>query len=90
MLYATWCTKATYQSTVPLYPYMHHYLSIEGCMMATYLIYCKRGYFRWGKISQKCLQDISRGGNFHDTAPISFIKADGFYFHVGGNFREED
>ena len=32
----------------------------------------------------KCLQDISRGGNFHDTTPISFIKAYGFYFRVGG------
>ena len=41
--------------------------------------YCKRGYFRWGEISRKCWQGISRGGNFHDTAPISFIKAYGFY-----------
>ena len=53
-------------------------------------MYCKRGYFRWGKISRKCLQDISRGGNFRDTAHISFIKAYGFNFRVGGNFREED
>ena len=45
--------------------------------------YCKRGYFRWGKISRKCWQDISRGGNFHDTTHISFIKAGGFYFRVG-------
>ena len=47
--------------------------------------YCKRGYFRWGKISRKCWQDISHGGNFHDTTctPISFIKVYGFYFHVG-------
>ena len=28
------------------------------------------------------LGDISRGGNFHYTAPISFIKASGFYFCV--------
>ena len=27
--------------------------------------------FRRGKIWWKCWQDISRGGNFHDTAPIS-------------------
>ena len=46
-------------------------------------VYCKRGYFRWGKISRKCWQDISRGGNFHDPAPISFIKAYGFYFRAG-------
>ena len=31
----------------------------------------------------KNLQDISRGGYFHDTTPISFIKAYGFYFRVG-------
>ena len=45
--------------------------------------YCKGGYFHWGKISRKCWQDISRGGNFHDTTSISFIKAYGFYFCVG-------
>ena len=52
--------------------------------------YCKRGYFWWVKISRKCWQDISRGGNFHDSTPISFKKAYGFYFPVGGYFREED
>ena len=36
-----------------------------------------------GKISQKCWQDISLGGHFYDTTPISFIKVYGFYFHVG-------
>ena len=45
-------------------------------------MYCKRGYFRWGKISRKWLQDISFGGNFHDTSPIYFIKAYGFYFRT--------
>ena len=50
--------------------------------------YCKRGYFRWGKISRKHWQDISRGGNFHDTTPISFIKAHGFYFRVGVIFAK--
>ena len=46
--------------------------------------YCKRGYFRWGGgISRKCWQNISRGGNFHETTPISFINAYGFYFRVG-------
>ena len=52
--------------------------------------YCKHGYFRWGKISQKCWQDISRGGIFHETTTISFIKAYGFYFRVGVIFPEED
>ena len=54
------------------------------------LRYCKRGYFRWGKISRICLKDISLKGNFHDCTPISFIKAYGFYFRVGVNFREAD
>ena len=53
-------------------------------------VYCKRGYFRWGKISRKCRQYISRGGNFHNTSHISFIKAYGYYFSRGGNFREDD
>ena len=61
-------------------------------MIVFTLYYCKRGYFRWGGISRKLWQDISLGGNFHDTTPISFIKAYGFYFLFsrGGNFREED
>ena len=50
--------------------------------------YCKPGYFRWGNISRKCWQDISRGGNFHDTTPISFIKAYGFYFRMGEIFAK--
>ena len=37
--------------------------------------YCKPGYFRSGRISRKCWQDISCRGNFHNTTPISFIKA---------------
>ena len=51
--------------------------------------YCKHGYFRWGKISRKHWQDISRGGNFHDTSSISFIKAYGFYFRVGVIFAKK-
>ena len=51
--------------------------------------YCKRGYFRWGKISRKCWQYISRGGNFHDTTPFSFIKSYGFYFRVGVIFAKK-
>ena len=52
-------------------------------------VYCKRGYFRWGKISRKCWQDISRGGNFYDTTPISFINGCGFYFRVGVIFAKK-
>ena len=51
--------------------------------------YCKLGYFRWGKISPKCWQDVSRGGNFHDTTPISFLKVYGFYFCVGVIFAKK-
>ena len=51
--------------------------------------YCKRGYFCWGKISRNCCQDISRGGNFHDTTPMSFIKAYGFYIRVGVIFAKK-
>ena len=51
--------------------------------------YCKRGYFRWGKISRKWWQDISHGGNFHDTTSISFIKAYGIYFRAGVIFSKE-
>ena len=59
---------------------------LDTCIMPsvnTKNVYCKLGYFRWGKISRKCWQDLSRGGNFHDTAPISFIKAYGFFFAWG-------
>ena len=42
-----------------------------------------------GGISRKCWQDISRGGNFHDIAYISFIKAYGFYFRVGVIFAKK-
>ena len=51
--------------------------------------YCRRGYFRWGKISRKCWQDISRGGNFHDSTHIFFINAYGFYFRVGVIFAKK-
>ena len=53
------------------------------------MTYCKRGYFRWGKISRKCWQDISRGGNFHDSTHIFFIKTYWFYFRVGVIFAEK-
>ena len=51
--------------------------------------YCKRVYFRWGKISRKCWQDISRVGNSHDSTPISLIKAYGFYFRMGVIFTKK-
>ena len=51
--------------------------------------YCKRCYFRWGKISRKCWQDFSRGGNFHDSTHISLIKSYGFYFRVGEIFANK-
>ena len=51
-------------------------------------MYCKRGYFRWGKISRKRWQDLSRGGNFHDITHISLIKSYGFYFHMGEIFAK--
>ena len=55
------------------------YICSKIYLLETWL-FCKRGYFRWGKISRKCWQDISHGGNFHDTTPISFLKAYGFYY----------
>ena len=51
--------------------------------------YCKRGYFPWGKISRKCRQDISRGGNFHDTSPFFLHKGIWVLFSREGNFCEE-
>ena len=51
--------------------------------------YSKSGYFRCGKILRKCWQDISRGGNFYETTPISFIKECEFYFRVGVIFAKK-
>ena len=64
-------------------------LSFVGSSAELETTYCKRGYFRWGKISRKCWRDISRGGNFHDTTNIYFIKAYGFYFRVGVIFAKK-
>ena len=52
-------------------------------------MYCKHGYFCWGKKLQKFWQDISGGDIIHDTTPISFIKAYEFYFHVGVIFTKK-
>ena len=51
--------------------------------------YCKRGYFRWGEISRKGLQDLSHGGYFHDATPISLIKSYECYFHAGEIFAKK-
>ena len=45
--------------------------------------------FPGGEISRKCWQDISHWGNFHDSTPISFIKAYGCYFCVGVIFTKK-
>ena len=65
--------------------------TLQGChaLHCPCYCYCKRGYFRWGKISRKCWQDISRGGNFHDISPISLIKSYGFYFRAGEIFAKK-
>ena len=47
--------------------------------------YCKRGYFLWGKISWKCLQDLSHGDYFHDNTPITYE----CYFRTGEIFAKE-
>ena len=44
---------------------------------------CKCSHVRWGKISQKCWEDLSRRGNSHDTTPISFIKSYWFNYRAG-------
>ena len=63
---------------------------ITGSISITWILrYCKRGYFRWGKISRKRWKDISRWGNFHDITHISFIQAYGFYFRVGVIFAKK-
>ena len=41
------------------------------------------------KFLQKCWQDISHGGNFHETTHISFILVYGFYFCVGVIFANK-
>ena len=52
-------------------------------------MYCKYGYFHLGENSRKCWHDISQGGNFHYTSPISFIKGYVFYFRVGVIFAKK-
>ena len=45
--------------------------------------------FAGGKFRENVVKDISRGGNFHDSTPICFIKAYGFYFRVGVIFAKK-
>ena len=56
----------------------------SACMVRGYE-YCRRGYFRWKKISRKCWQNLTFGNNFHDTGttPIFLIKSNGSYFRFG-------
>ena len=52
-------------------------------------LYCKHGYFHWGKFSQKYWQDLSHGGNFHYISPISLLKSYEFYLPVGEIFAKK-
>ena len=52
-------------------------------------MYCKRGYFRWEKNFAKMFARHFTCGNFHDTSPISFIKAYGLYFPEGVIFAKK-
>ena len=70
------------QATPKNYPDMLENIKVKW-------LYCKCGYFRWGEISQKGCQDLSHGGNFHDTTPISLIKSYELNFCIGGNFCKE-
>ena len=45
--------------------------------------------FAGGKFREKFVKTFHLGGNFHDTTPISFIKAYGFYFRVGVIFAKK-
>ena len=79
-------TGSTYGNMEYQNQWEHIYVTAKCSVTVTY---CKRGYFRWGKISRKCWQDVSRGGNFHDSTHISFIKTYGFYFRVGVIFAKK-
>ena len=74
-------------STITVIRLMRHSKSITKTLSPIY--YCKRGYFRWAKISQKYWKDLSSGGNFHDSIHISLIKSYGFYFRVGEIFANK-
>ena len=80
---------STYKKFIPNNIHLAWNVGFISQPLLEYLGYCKRGYFPWGEISRKCWQDISHGGNFHDTTPISFIKVYGFYFRVGVIFAKK-
>ena len=67
----------------------NHIKNLVKAMKVIIHMYCKCGYFGWGKILRKCWQDISLGGNFHDTTHFSFIKAYGINFRVGVIFAKQ-
>ena len=50
--------------------------------------YCNCGYFRWGRISWKCWQDLSCGDNFHNISLINLLNLMGFIF-PDGNFTKK-
>ena len=58
-------------------------------LLLLFIQYCKRGYFRWVKISRKCLQDLSLGGCFHNATLISLIKSYECYFRAGDIFAKD-
>ena len=45
--------------------------------------------FTGGKFRKNVGNTFHVWGNFHDTTPVSFIKAYGFYFHVGVIFAKK-
>ena len=51
------------------------------------VFYCKPGYFRWGEISRK--RHLTWGLIFTFLLVFFFIKACGFYFHVGVIFAKK-
>ena len=65
----------------------HFHGLIGASVYYKHILYTVHGHFCWGEISRKCWQDISR--NFHDTPPISFIEAYGFYFRMGVIFTKQ-
>ena len=46
--------------------------------------------FCWGKILQKCSEDLSCGGSFHDTTQMFLIKSYRCYFCEEGNIAKKD
>ena len=68
---------------------MNHSWSYDFGRFVAILEYCKPGYFRRMKFRDNVGKKYSRGGNFHDTTPISFTKANGFHVSVGVIFAKK-